>query len=148
MNVLILASVFPKAHPKSGLPTRFEEKFLNGKKIHTLRENKLERYRRGNKVSVRRWSDKPYRSEQVIIKDGVKIDVQPVRLFLTFDGSGTPKISTRVLGTDRMIDEFILSSNDGLSLPDFVDWFFPNWRKDKSEQVWNGAVIHFTDFRY
>lgn len=36
------------------------------------------------------------------------------------------------------------AKNDGLSVEDFVEWFFGN----NKENVFEGVVIHFTDFRY
>lgn len=37
-----------------------------------------------------------------------------------------------------------VAKNDGLSVEDFVEWFFGN----NKENVFEGVVIHFTDFRY
>lgn len=37
-----------------------------------------------------------------------------------------------------------VAKNDGLSVEDFVEWFFGN----NKENVFEGVVIHFTGFRY
>lgn len=37
-----------------------------------------------------------------------------------------------------------IAKNDGLSVADFVEWFFGSSKSN----VFEGVVIHFTDFRY
>lgn len=38
-----------------------------------------------------------------------------------------------------------LAKNDGLELPDFIEWFFGSVH---TGNVFKGKIIHFTDFRY
>lgn len=40
-----------------------------------------------------------------------------------------------------VIDDLI--KNDGLTKPQFVDWFFP-----KDSKQWYGQIIHWTDYKY
>jgi hypothetical protein len=132
----MLSKVFPAYHPRAGEPTGFREKFLSGEKIHTIRANEKSHFKDGDVISVREWSGKPYRSKQVVIRDGVKIGVEPV-----------------ALDHDDNIADFMepvaapfktIAKNDGLREVDFVDWFFP----PSSKHDFTGDIIHFTDFRY
>ena len=140
--VLMIARTFPVTHSRAGDLTQFEFKIAEGYKKHTLRANyKLWQYRinevnKGNAcLSVRQWLGKPYNSRQLEI--------------FNFTGSqvGIQKIEwDTALGW--FIDDFDsdlytkdLAENDGLTLPDFKEWF----KKYPKEPM---AIIHFTDFRY
>jgi hypothetical protein len=109
-------------------------------KLHTIRAN-YELWKKREKeinegkaiLSIRYWSEKPYRSKQVEICQLDKIGVQ--------------KLDATMLGW--FIDDYDsdcttadLAKNDGLSFEDFKEWF-KNY--DLSEPM---AIIHFTDFRY
>jgi hypothetical protein len=91
------------------------------------------------------WSDKPYRSKQIV--------------FATLDkdsGCGVQQVGFRFIKIDHPIlykeptkrvfeydmDLTALAKNDGLSLEDFEAWF-KNY--DLSEPM---AIIQFTKFRY
>lgn len=153
MKVIMLSKTFPSVHPRAGQPTGFMEKFLAGKKIHTLRENRNGYYKDGDVVSVRRWSGIPYRSKQIVIADGVKIGVVPVRIRLyskRFSGphgrfqrnNPNPIISVG----EKIFYCPYFSGNDGLEKDDFLNWFFQ--KGSRHGDVWDGDIIHFADFRY
>ena len=42
----------------------------------------------------------------------------------------------------RILNVEQLAANDGMTLDDFVSWFF------KTSNTFEGVIIHFTDFRY
>ena len=130
MKVLTLAKVFPKYHPRAGEPTGFRDAFLSGRKIHTLRANVKGKFRDGDVVSVREWEGVPYRSKQVVIRDGVRIGLQHI-VMSRKDGFVWGSIG----GT-------VIAENDGLRWQDFTSWFF------RGDGDYEGDIIHFTDFRY
>ena len=121
------------------------------KKIHTIRGNyelwkkRIDEVQKGNAViSIRQWSDKPYRSKQEVIcelysKDGVGI--QKLR--------SMDDIFAYYVKSDKgrnVLGEYLetVANNDGLSIDEFKYWF-----KKKLPTPSNPmAIIHFTKFRY
>jgi hypothetical protein len=119
-------------------------------KIHTCRANygywekKIARLKEaGGVLSVRQWSDKPYRSPQETIIDipAEIVGVQKLRLVLCNDKSLLTSVDGKSLLTS------IVAKNDGLWAQDYIDWFAPVFRKEQKE-VLDFAIIHFTKFRY
>lgn len=146
--VLTLSKNFMATHPKHGTPTGFYKKFMDGKKIHTIRANyslwkqRIDKVKAGYAIiSIREWSGEPYRSKQnkiVDIENGSGIGIQKLERCVGWiiDNSLSADIKTETL-----------AKNDGLSKKDFTDWFKlkPGLviTEDKAY-----AIIHFTDFRY
>lgn len=164
---LTLSKVFPSAHFRAGMPTNFSASFNNAQmcakcqkkpkgmcmrecvvghlKLHTIRANYefwAERFKKiesGEAVlSIRQWTDKPYRSKQVEI----------ARLTRE-DGIGLQKLT--VAGCSTIHPIFVgghsvsckkLANNDGLDETDWNNWFSGY---DLTNPL---AVIHFTNFRY
>lgn len=141
--VLALSKVFPRKHIHEGEPTEFQEKFLSGKKIHTIRTNyslwkkRIKEVQDGNAVlSVCQWEGKSYCSKQVEIarltaEDGVGIQ----KLELTNDLVGG------IIG-DHQYSYVSVAKNDGLDPSDWLTWFSCH------ELFKPMAIIHFTNFRY
>lgn len=150
--LITLSRVFPQTHSRRGQPTDFGDKLIAGTKIHTIRRNydlwavNAEKMQRGNgayRLSLRQWSDKPYRSKQTeICFTDVPIGVEKIRIEYKHD---TDEITSQIKG--EAMDPERLAKNDGLSLEDFKDWFVGDNRY-KSDCVFDGVVIHFTQFRY
>lgn len=117
-------------------------------KLHTIRANyplwekRMKEVQEGRAViELFYWSDKPYRSKQIV--------------FATLDkdsGCGVQKLTScsdlfgmaqcRIDNSTQADFRGMLSKNDGLSLEDFKAWF-KNY--DLSEPL---AIIQFTKFRY
>lgn len=165
--VITLSKTFPKGHQREGESTNFDKKFLLGigacpdcsignkcnsclkrmcfKLIHTIRANyplwkkRIAEVERGEAcLSVRKWSDKPYRSKQVEIARLTKEDGVGIQM-LALNQSITSAIVLYTDGDESMSD---ISTNDGFSYRDWKEWF----RKyDLSQPL---AIIHFTKFRY
>ena len=165
-HVLMISRVFPKTHPRRGEPTNFAEKIRHGLsdnrgifletnrrlgmqkttiitngKLHTIRENYDLWAKRADQInagafelSVREWSGEPYRSKQREIIRLNKISVQRVSVV----SDNRRFYSTEVDG--KPVDLDLIAKNDGLAHNDFMGWF----RKGLTD----GALIHFTDFRY
>nr|UWG84734.1 MAG: hypothetical protein [Bacteriophage sp.] len=145
--ILTLCKVFPVTHSRAGEKTGFEQKLKNGIKKHTIRYNAKDvwdkRYNDISKskkyLSVREWTGRPYNSEQ--------------REFARYDKIGLQKITMTYSSTDEVpqcwvdgkhVSAYDLAKNDGLSVEDFTEWFFGC----NKGNVFDGVIIHFTDFRY
>lgn len=145
--ILTLCKVFPVTHSRAGEKTGFEQKLKNGIKKHTIRYNAKDvwdkRYNDISKskkyLSVREWTGRPYNSEQ--------------REFARYDKIGLQKITMTYSSTDEVpqcwvdgkhVSAYDLAKNDGLSVEDFIEWFFCC----NKGNVFDGVIIHFTDFRY
>lgn len=144
--ILTLCKVFPVKHSKAGTPTGFEEKLKSGLKKHTIRHNAKgvwdERYKgisSGKKyLSVREWTGRPYNSEQREYASYDKIGLQHITM--TYGTDSVPQIKI----DGKKVPVEVVAKNDGLSVDDFVEWIFrENW-----SNVFEGVVVHFTDFRY
>jgi hypothetical protein len=136
MKVLISSRHFPKSHLRAGEKTEFVRKILAGEKIHTIRANAKGYFKDGEMVSLRYWSGRPRCSKQVEFAFG-KIWIEPIRLVFASDGISA------FAGEER-IDVALLTHGDGLSIPDFRAWFFPDGKYGE----FRGDILHFTDFRY
>lgn len=144
--IIILSKTFLKGHPKEGQPTNFREKVLKGEKIHTIRCNyelwakRIKEIQEGKAIlSIRDWSDKAYRSKQILIKDltcddGVSCQCLDCDKPFALEIDGKP-----LKYQPEMVQ---LANNDGLNYEDFDSWF--NIDKATGKK----AIIHFTRFRY
>ena len=93
---------------------------------------------RNAELSIRRWIGRPYHTPQLEVKRLRKIGIQQVRM--TWD-SDIEQPSVFIDGK-QLLNVEQLAANDGMTLDDFVSWFF------KTSDTFEGVVIHFTDFRY
>lgn len=145
--ILILCKVFPVNHSRAGEPTGFEDKLKSGEKKHTIRFNakdvRDERYKgvsSGKKyLSVREWTGRPYNSEQRELARYDRIGLQHITM--TY---GADDAVPQAWVDDKKVPVELLAQNDGLSVQDFVEWFFGSSKSN----VFEGVIIHFTDFRY
>lgn len=183
--VIILSKTFPKSHSMTGKETYFKEQvlnvlkgydgciieqhngeplFINGRKIHTIRENYalwekcIGEVNRGEAcISLREWSGKPYRSQQ-----------REIAVLTANDGIGIQRVImseseweeedgrhfcywAEVDGKEINLDE--IAKNDGFSdTGDYIAWFSPDIdRQSPDKDGWKHvefAIIHFTKFRY
>lgn len=142
--VLTVSKQFPQTHAQAGKDTGFVQAInklfsVDSTKIHTIRSNydlwkkRETEINEGRAVlSIRYWSEKPYRSKQVEIcrLEGIgveKLEEPQNFVFAPIEG--------------KTIDWEVVAKNDGLSFEDFCEWF-------KVRQPDPMAVIHFTNFRY
>lgn len=144
--ILTLSKSFLKEHPKAGQPTDFKRKLIEGIKIHTIRDNyelwlkRIKEVQEGKAIlSIRQWSEKPYRSKQEIIMDltyenGVSCQCLDCDKPFALEIDGKP-----LKYQPEMVQ---LANNDGLDYEDFYSWF--NIDKATGKK----AIIHFTKFRY
>lgn len=101
-------------------------------KGHTIRAGS--RFKPGDMVSLRVWSDKPYRSKQ--------IEFAQVEIKKTWDIEINEFwfINGEMLEHEKVID---LAANDGLTYFDFISWF--NIHPKKKEQAFKGQIISWND---
>lgn len=169
---LSVSRVFPVSHPRKGEETNFKLKIQRNfdckvcphvlcdtcyagnfwTKLHTIRSNyplwekRMREVQEGRAViELFYWSDKPYRSKQIVFATLDKdsgCGVQQIGFrFIKIDHPILYKETTkRVFEYDMALTA--LAKNDGLSLEDFKAWF-KNY--DLSEPL---AIIQFTKFRY
>ena len=167
---LTLSQFFPSNHPRAGQPTNFRSAFLNAQmcarcqqpskgmcmhecvggflKKHTIRANydfwarRFEKIYAGDAVlSVREWVDKPY---------GKGSSQREIALLTRDDGIGLQRLTvvgTSIAHHNLFVDgvwvpRFDLAMNDGLTAPDWRNWFF-TYKADGPL-----GVIQFTKFRY
>lgn len=143
-HVLTLSDYFPAWHSRKGYPTNFKEQFLDGDKIHTIRKShkwieRIQEVQNGDaKLSIRRWTGKPYNSKQEVIKElyGKKVGVQKVSMR---NGEITSIYYNNIHKQSEYFDMEV-AVNDGLNIDDFQEWF--------AGVTGELVIIHFTEFRY
>jgi hypothetical protein len=142
--VLTISRHFPDGHPRAGQPTEMMNKHLKGLKKHTIRDNAdywkgiIAKVMAGVMyISVRMWIGRPRQSPQQEMNRITAAGTQDIEMDY-LDGV----LSVRIDGREYT-DHETLAANDGLSLADFIGWFF---RRKRSH--YEGVIIHFTDFRY
>lgn len=145
--VLMLSQTFPATHSRFGEPTNFRDGF-GVTKLHTIRKNKngywdkcAQEINEGKAIlSVREWTGRPYRSKMRELARYTKIVLQHVSMSRTRE---FPLPSVYVDGKD--VNIYTVSENDGLELPDFIEWFFPC---NNDIASFEGVVLQVTNFRY
>lgn len=146
--VIMLNRVFPINHKRAGEYTAFCNLLYVKRKIHTIRSDekglwgkRCDEVNGGKKVlSVREWTGRPYFSEQREIKQYTDVGLQ--RITITY--SADDALPECWIDNKRVPIEEV-AKNDGLNVDDFVDYFFG---KGCKTNVFEGVIIHFTDFRY
>jgi hypothetical protein len=163
MKVLTFSKQFPKGHPRAGDPTHFAERIMacladkqpgwtmkddfvqydwyayyncTNIKYHTVREGS--RWKPGDMASLRIWSDKPYRSKQIEFAQVEVKKVWPVEINMR-------QTSPVIIINDKLLTfdvGRILAQNDGLSLTDFINWFYIHPKK--KEQTFTGQIISWS----
>ncbi len=108
-------------------------------KHHTIRAGS--RFKVGDKFSPRVWSGKPYNSKQIIIAPD--IEVKKVFEIGIYSGIVIDKKGFCEAYNYKPSENLTkLSSNDGLSVQDMLDWFQVEKKKEFTGQIicWNENV--------
>jgi len=115
-------------------------------KLHTIRQSN--RVKKGMKLSMRYWKDKPYRSPQVEFCKAECLSTQDIKIewitatscMVYIDGVFFTGHGITFYSEDALRNKDILAMNDGFnSAADFFDWF----NKD-----FEGQIIHWTNLKY
>lgn len=133
--ILTLSRVFPQTHSKKGINTLFAVNLFAGRKIHTIRTD------RSYGSSVLRILTRGASSYVCVIKNFVQVGLQHITM--TY-GADDKLPQAWVDGKSVPIET--LAKNDGLRVEDFVEFFFGT--KQYNNNVFEGVILHFTDFRY
>ena len=147
--VLPLCKTFPASHKRAGEITDFEGKIERKEKIHTIRydeksiwEKRFAKIKAGLMyLALKEWTGRPYNSVQRDLFQKYREDEIGLQKIKMEYSEETDCITAQVDG--KGVDPAIIAKNDGLSLEDFIEWFFHG----KSGEF-SGKVIHFTSFRY
>lgn len=144
--IITLCRVFPATHPKRGLLTGFEQKIKTGEKKHTIRNSRFvwdKRYHdilAGKKyLSLREWTGRPYYTEQREFARRYNIGLQNITMIYD-KRDDVPQVWI----DNKKVPIEEVAKNDGLSVKDFISWFFENGKSN----LFEGVIIHFTPFRY
>lgn len=138
---------FKKKLP-SGKPTNFENKIKSGIKIHSIREDKHNRWRPGMKIQMAHG----VRTKNYRCFDDTKTctGIQSIKINYYFNGI-TPEKMEIIIDGDLFYSQSgygsygsdnleLLARNDGFdSTSDFFSWFNADFE---------GKILHWTDFRY
>lgn len=93
---------------------------VSGIKRHTIRSGN--RWKVGDKISLRVWSGKPYQSKQIIIAPDIEVKkVWPVEIEF-FGGSFYVQLPVKK-NHWTLLSAGDVAKNDGLEVHDFIDWF-------------------------
>ena len=116
-------------------------------KGHTIRLGS--RWKVGDKASLRVWSEKPYRSKQIIIAPDIEV-IKTWDVELNFRQTSPvmfiPQVQKHHLEFSDMIK---VANNDGLSIDDFFSWFLFDRKADpfKGQIVcWNKEIKYYDNF--
>lgn len=107
-------------------------------KHHTIRAGS--RFKPGDMVSLRVWSDKPYRSKQIEFAQVEVKKTWAIRLTIVNNTSVVLTING-VEKHARWVHQ--LAANDGLDSLDFINWF--NIHPKKKQQVFKGQIICWSE---
>lgn len=155
--LMTLSKCFPLKHSRQREQTLFSQhlqttlKGKQGGKIHTIRSNYTQWKHNLDKVingdffiSVRQWTARPYHSSQEeIARIYGSVGYQSFEIrYSHSDESFSCKIDGK-----QIEDLELVARNDGLTLSDFLEWYFPLSTR-KKDLCFYGIVIHFTDYRY
>jgi hypothetical protein len=119
---------------------QFVKPILAGTKIHTIREDKTDRWYDGRvaqmATGVRTKEYNQFAEKKII-------SVQ--RIFMTWDVHFEISIGDQYLYYKEKCE---LSFNDGfVSMDAFENWFYPIIKSNHG-QCFSGKIIHWTDYRY
>ena len=99
---------------------QFAPKITAGTKLHTIRGKRKRVIRAGDKLSLRRWTGKAYRSKQEILKEVTCTRVRKIRIFKK-KGSHHIAIEKQTLTWEQTMD---LALFDGFGALDLFYEFF------------------------
>ncbi|GAB3822263.1 hypothetical protein [Pontibacter rugosus] len=124
-----------------GFKSQFQDKILAGTKIHTVRQDPNNRWRRGNKINFATGvRTKNYKEFKV----GTCISTQEV--FMTYSHVLEMSVGSNYLfGYPERLE---FAQRDGFdTLEDFEAWFYP-LIKAAPDGLYKAKLIHWTDYRY
>lgn len=128
--------------------TSFVEAITEGRKIHTLRADKNNRWQPGRRIHF--WYGNP-RNKNISTAFAFGYGAQyctgteAVSLYYQH-GQCSALVEDRILELPQLN---LLAFQDGFeSIQELYDFFFPTPPENGEPAQWHGKIIHWTDFRY
>lgn len=126
-----------------GFKKQFVPKILSGTKIHTLREDKGNRWRSGKRIhfatGIRTKKYKEFHRLECISTQ---------RVFMTYKFNDVIEITIDDKYIFGFSERMKFAKNDGFdSWDDFFDWFYPLIQKAPDQKL-TLKLIHWTEFKY
>lgn len=95
---------------------QFAPLVLSGEKCQTIRPTPKRMPKSGERISLRQWTGKPYRSKQRVLRESIVAEVLPVKI-----NAAAIMVNGCVLLGD---EEWAFAKADGFNTPqDLLDWF-------------------------
>jgi hypothetical protein len=95
---------------------QFAPLVLSGEKCQTIRPNPKRMPKAGDKISLRMWTGKPYRSKQRVLRESIISEVLPMKIC----GLAIMVNKCVLLGGE----EWAFAKADGFNTPmDLIEWF-------------------------
>lgn len=95
---------------------QFAPLVLSGEKCQTIRPPRKRQIRIGERVSLRKWAGKPYRSKQPVLRESVITEVTPISITEDLVSLGSNELALE--------QTWSLAKADGFNtLKDFFEWF-------------------------
>lgn len=158
--VVMLTKFFFDGHPRAGEDTNFAELVREGVKVHTCRDNfeywqkKIDKLKKeGGTLSVRQWTEKPYRSPQETIIEIPTDEVAVSKLTFTRNKHRVLPYTHELTYITAYVDDRqtnieTLANNDGFTRTrDFVAFISPLFDKYHSDTI-TLAIINFKQYIY
>lgn len=119
------------------------EPLIHGSKIHTIRTDEKDRWKPGMKIHM---CVNNRTKNMRVFKVAECVSVQTVRLYFYQHVIGV-RFFAMVDG--HVVSPKRLATNDGLSMIDFCNWFYPlACKQNPKELIYTGKIIHWTDYKY
>ena len=127
---------------------QFQDKILNGEKIHSIREDKTDRWQPGRLIQmatgVRTKQYNQFSENVVKSVQYLSIFIKQRKIFVT----NQPVLALGALDTDILLTPekmHDLAVNDGFN---DVNEFFEFFENNYKTEVFKGKIIHWTYFKY
>lgn len=131
-----------------GFHKRFVAPILDGTKIHTIREDKAQRWKPG--MMMHQYTGGRFSKEYRQFNETPCVSIQKITMYLEKDLDGGLSVLVMKVG-QRELDEAQqeqLAVRDGFtSLLEFKKWWFPVLAKVPNFRI-TYTLIHWTDLRY
>jgi len=119
--------------------SQFVPKIFDGSKIHTIRKGNRWKAEMGIHFTTGART-KNYKCFEV----GFCTGVQKILIYRYADNRISIKIDGKPLQAFNL-----LSKNDGFkNVKDFIEWFLPAEKCTGHLNIWEGQIIHWTNFKY
>lgn len=126
----------------------FVDAIKDGTKIHTIRTDAKRRWKVGMKIQHWRGNPRNVKQNPYQFAEGECKGIQEIEIIRRVRNGLLPGrgVAIRIIESGRWLsDEEIdlIAKNDNLTLDEFREWFVPD-----SAPIFQGRIIHFTDFKY